>query len=191
LRDKFGARTLRMRGGMRILRAPPSNLHAGGIMPRPTLAGRIRTTALLALLLAAASCGSAAPETAPTPEDESGASSAAGRRGRTVGQEDLDGGRRVGQAEELLEGRFAGVRVVRLPGGAIAVRIRGATSVNGSNDPLYVVDGVPIEAGPGGALTGINPADITKIEILKDIGSTSFYGVRGANGVVLISTRRN
>ena len=97
---------------------------------------------------------------------------------------------RVSQPEELLTGRFAGVRVLRLPNGGVAVRIRGGTSVVGSNEPLYVVDGLPIEPGPGGALTGINPSDITKIEVLKDIGSTSLYGVRGANGVVLISTRR-
>ena len=80
--------------------------------------------------------------------------------------------------------------MIRVPGG-IAVRIRGASSVTGSNEPLYVVDGMEMVAGPGRALMGINPADITGIEVLKDIGSISAYGVRGANGVVLISTRRN
>lgn len=95
----------------------------------------------------------------------------------------------VTQAEELLAGRFAGVQVLRHPNGGIMVRIRGATSVIGSNEPLYVVDGMPLDNTVGGALLGINPADITRIEVLKDIGSTAFYGVRGANGVVLITTR--
>jgi len=143
---------------------------------------------LLCVLLASA-CHGTGPGSAPAPYGEPGASSAAGGAS-TADEGELDGGRRVAQAEELLEGRFAGVRVIRVPGG-IAVRIRGASSVTGSNEPLYVVDGMEMVAGPGGALMGINPADITGIEVLKDIGSISAYGVRGANGVVLISTRRN
>ena len=88
-----------------------------------------------------------------------------------------------------MAGRFAGVEVLRVRGG-IAVRIRGATSTMGSNEPLYVIDGMAVEPGPGGALVGINPHDIAKIRVLKDIGSTSFYGMRGANGVVVITTKR-
>ena len=91
--------------------------------------------------------------------------------------------------EELFVGRFSGVQVYRVAGG-IAVRIRGGTSLMGNNEPLYVIDGMTIEPGPGGALTGINPNDIAKIEILKDIGATSLYGGRGANGVILITTKR-
>ena len=98
-------------------------------------------------------------------------------------------GQSVGRAEELLAGRFPGVEVYRAPGG-IAIRIRGASSVYGSSEPLYVVDGMPIDPGPGGALVGINPADIEKIEVLKDAGSTAQWGVRGANGVILIKTKR-
>ena len=140
---------------------------------------------IVCVLLAA--CHGGRPGSAPAPDGEPGASSAAGGGGRTEAPERSD--RRVAQAEELLEGRFAGVRVIRVPGG-IVVRIRGATSLNGSNEPLYIVDGMEMVAGPGGALTGINPMDIVNIEVLKDIGSTSAYGVRGANGVVLITTRR-
>ncbi len=95
------------------------------------------------------------------------------------------------RAEELLEGRFPGVIVARVPSGAISVRIRGTSSVIGNREPLYVIDGMPIEPGPGGALVGINPGDIARITVLKDVGSTAFYGVRGANGVVLITTKRN
>jgi TonB-dependent starch-binding outer membrane protein SusC len=91
--------------------------------------------------------------------------------------------------EELFAGRFPGVQVFSVPGG-ISVRIRGAASVMGSGEPLYVLDGQTLQSGPGGALMGINPADIAKIEVLKDIGSTAIYGVQGANGVVLITTRR-
>lgn len=92
--------------------------------------------------------------------------------------------------EELFAGRFPGVQVFSSPGG-IKVRIRGASTVIGNEDPLYVVDGMIIQPGPGGALTGINPQDIQKIEVLKDIGSTAIYGVQGANGVILITTKRD
>ena len=91
--------------------------------------------------------------------------------------------------EELFAGRFPGVQVFSANGG-ISVRVRGGSSINGSNEPLYVVDGITIEPGPGGALIGINPQDVAKIEVLKDVGSTAIYGVRGANGVILITTRK-
>lgn len=90
--------------------------------------------------------------------------------------------------EELLIGRVAGVNVIRTSGG-IAVRIRGTSSINGSNEPLYVVDGFPISSGPGGALTGINPRDVKSIEVLKNPSETAQYGVRGANGVVVVTTK--
>jgi len=83
----------------------------------------------------------------------------------------------------------SGVIVSGTPDGGIAVRIRGPTSIMASTAPLYVIDGLPIEAGPGGALMGINPHDIASIQVLKDAASTAFYGVRGANGVILIKTK--
>lgn len=91
--------------------------------------------------------------------------------------------------EEILKGRVAGVTVTRVDGG-IAVRIRGATSIYGSNEPLYVVDGVPIQPGPGGSLVGIDPYDIESIEVLKAPADTALYGMRGANGVIVIKTKR-
>lgn len=94
------------------------------------------------------------------------------------------------RAEELLAGRFSGVEVIPMVGGGMAVRIRGQTSLLGNNDPLYVIDGMAVDAPPGQGLAGINPADIAKIEVLKDPGSTSMYGIRGANGVVVITTKR-
>ena len=110
-------------------------------------------------------------------------------RGRTVTAEDIQ--RTPGKPiEELLMSRFPGVVVIRTPDGGLAIRIRGATSIHGSNEPLYVIDGLPIRPGPGGSLAGINPYDIESIEVLKDPASTAMYGVRGANGVVVMTTKR-
>lgn len=92
--------------------------------------------------------------------------------------------------EMLLVGRFAGVEVFRAAGGGTAVRIRGTSSFYGSNEPLYVIDGIPVHAGPGGSLVGLNPYDIASIEVLKDPVSTAMYGMRGANGVIVITTKR-
>ncbi len=109
--------------------------------------------------------------------------------GPTVTAEDIE--RAPGKPiEEVLASRFPGVVVTRTPDGGIAVRIRGTTSIHGSNEPLYVIDGLPIRAGPGGSLVGINPYDIESIEVLRDPASMTMYGVRGANGVVVITTKR-
>lgn len=94
-----------------------------------------------------------------------------------------------GSIEALLMSRFPGVTVTRTADGGISLLIRGRTSIHGSNEPLFVIDGVPIEPGPGGALFGINPNDIESIEVLKDAASTTMYGVRGANGVIVIKTK--
>lgn len=107
----------------------------------------------------------------------------------TVTAEDIR--RTPGQPiEQILTTRFPGVLVTRAPDGGLVVRIRGATSIHGRSDPLYVIDGVPIEPGPGGSLAGINPYDIETIEVLADPARTSMYGVRGANGVIVITTKQ-
>ena len=104
---------------------------------------------------------------------------------------------RVVAAEQLIKGKVAGVQVTESnggePGGGVSVRIRGGTSINASNEPLYVVDGVPLEVGGGLSAGGnplnfINPDDITSFTVLKDASATAIYGSRGANGVVLIET---
>lgn len=92
--------------------------------------------------------------------------------------------------EKALEGRFPGVTVLRSPEGGLTIRMRGAASVHGPNAPLYIIDGVPVEPGPNGDLTGLNPSDIESIRVLKDAASTSMYGVRGGNGVIVIKTKR-
>ncbi len=95
---------------------------------------------------------------------------------------------RVGYVAQMLEGRFAGVHVIQTTRG-FKVQIRGASSIYGDTEPLYVVDGLPLMAGPGG-VSGISPADVAEITVLKDAAATAMYGVRGANGVVVIKTKR-
>jgi TonB-linked SusC/RagA family outer membrane protein len=95
----------------------------------------------------------------------------------------------ITNARQALQGRVAGVDVVQSssqPGAGVSVRIRGRRSINASNDPLYVVDGIPLSGG----IDDMNPNDIASMEILKDASATAIYGSRGANGVVIITTRR-
>lgn len=92
--------------------------------------------------------------------------------------------------EKILADRVAGVRLGRTPDGTLTVQIRGATSLNSDAQPLYVIDGVPITPGPGGALSGINPYDIASIEVLKDAASITMYGSRAANGVIVIKMKK-
>lgn len=89
---------------------------------------------------------------------------------------------------DMLAGRFPGVEVTPLSNGRVSIRIRGAHSMKGNQEPLLVLDGVP-QSG-GSTLMDLDPHDIRSIDVLKDAGSTSAYGSRGANGVILIATRR-
>ncbi len=115
-------------------------------------------------------------------------------------------------AQQLMQGAFAGVNVQQnsgKPGGSSTIRVRGGTSVNASNDPLYVIDGVPIDASAGNSqanistynndffdqeaanpLSMLNPNDIESIDVLKDASATAIYGSRGANGVIMITTKK-
>lgn len=101
-----------------------------------------------------------------------------------------DGRRPNDSVEEMLQGRVAGVTVSRTPDGGIAVRIRGVSSVYGNTAPLYIVDGLTVQPGPNGALSGITPQDIASIRVLKDAADIAMYGSRGANGVIVIRTKR-
>ncbi len=109
--------------------------------------------------------------------------------GQVITAEDLDR-TPVESIERTLAAKVPGLYIGHTADGSIAIRIRGNSSIEGSNEPLYVIDGTPVNAGPGGSLTGINPKDIASIEVLKDAVSTSFYGVRGANGVIVIKTKQ-
>ncbi len=120
----------------------------------------------------------------------------------------------VASADQLMQGRASGVQITQnngAPGAATSVRIRGGTSITAGNDPLYVVDGVPLDNtqsnppsnsrasgidagipsnGNSNPLNFLNPSDIASIDILKDASATAIYGARAANGVVLITTKR-
>ena len=98
-----------------------------------------------------------------------------------------------------LQGKAPGVQVVSnsgLPGGGLRVRVRGTGSITANSEPLYVIDGLPAEQGSGSSnpqanpLISLDPNDVESIQILKDASATAIYGARGANGVVLITTRR-
>jgi TonB-dependent SusC/RagA subfamily outer membrane receptor len=93
--------------------------------------------------------------------------------------------------ERMLQARVPGVLITRTPDGWLSVRIRGATTINGATEPLYIIDGLPIQAGSGGSLVGINPSDIASIEVLKDAADLAFYGVRGSNGVIIVKTKHS
>jgi TonB-linked SusC/RagA family outer membrane protein len=101
--------------------------------------------------------------------------------------------------DQILQGQASGLHMVQnsgMPGASSTVRIRGGNSISGGNEPLYVIDGVPIYPGATGSQTDLNPlnsiptSDIESIEVLKDASSTAIYGSRGANGVIMITTKR-
>ncbi len=94
----------------------------------------------------------------------------------------------VATAEQALQGRIAGVQVSNVtgaPGAGTSVRVRGTSSINASNEPLYIIDGIPVEGG----LNTISPNDIDNISVLKDASSAAIYGSRANNGIVLITTK--
>jgi len=143
----------------------------------------VRSIVLIVAATMASACssgGTSTPSTTPAPD--------ASKR-NTVGADAIanSSGEPI---EKILAGRVAGVQLGHAADGSLTVQIRGATSWNSDNQPLYVIDGVPITAGPNGALSGINPYDIEKIEVLKDPARTAMYGIRGANGVILIKMKK-
>ncbi|MGB5458457.1 MAG: SusC/RagA family TonB-linked outer membrane protein, partial [Eudoraea sp.] len=134
-----------------------------------------------------------------TVKDATGAVSA-------INSEDFNSGI-IASPEQLIQGKTAGVQITQSsgePGAGVNIRIRGANSIRSNNSPLFVVDGVPLSSESttpgGGDITGgenasrnplnfINPADIESISILKDASATAIYGSRGANGVVIVTTK--
>ena len=123
----------------------------------------------------------------------------------SVKADDFNGGI-ISSPEQLIQGKTSGVQISQSsgePGAGIAIRIRGTASVRSNNNPLFVVDGIPLSDGgtPGGSELGLgtgaaknplsflNPSDIESISILKDASATAIYGSRGANGVVIITTK--
>jgi len=111
----------------------------------------------------------------------------------SVSGKEIDAGRPL-RLEELLRGKTAGLQIITRPDGSQTLRIRGSQvgPQNGSEpDPLIVVDGVPVKATEiSDALAGLTPDDIRQVDVLKDVASTSIYGIRGNAGVIVITTRR-
>jgi len=134
----------------------------------------------------------------------------------SIKAKDIENLRQV-SVDQMLQGKVAGVSVTNgsgQPGAAASVRVRGVTSINGTNEPLYIIDGVPVSGDATGIATSgrpiagndfssngnsgnnatsplsmINPADILTIDVLKDASATAIYGSRGANGVIIITTK--
>ena len=137
-----------------------------------TLSRRTSRSILLVAALAACATGT---NSGPPPTKE-------------VTQADLE--RSPGQPlERTLQAKFPGVNVNATPGG-VAVTIGGPSSWDYGTAPLYVLDGSPVQPGPNGLLTGLNPYDIASIRVLRNPADIAIYGMRGSNGVVVITTKR-
>ncbi len=140
-------------------------------------------SALAGILLASAltACAPAKPKE-PAPATVSGQATATVADAQQAPNEPI---------EKYLAARSAGVVIGRGSDGSPTVRIRGgSSSMYGNNAPLYVVDGVPFSPSAEGGLSGINPYDIESIRVLKEASDLTMYGVRGANGVIVIKTKR-
>lgn len=153
--------------------------HMASLTPRVALSGAL----LIGLTL-----GCTTGVVRPSPADMPDPSQTRPLTGTTVTSDDMDQSPNQ-PIERVLQAKVPGVMVTRTPSGWLSVRIRGATTINGSTEPLYIIDGVPIQAGPDGSLVGINPHDIASIEVLKDAADLAFYGLRAANGVIIIKTK--
>ena len=153
-----------------------------------------RVTLLSACLVASAiACASApASPTGGLAADTPSTPAAAPAPNNVVTSDDLE---RAGDSNgdailKALMAKVPGLQIARTADGTLAIRIRGTTSMSANDEPLYIIDGVEVHAGPGGALSGINAHDIASIEVLKDAASLSFYGLRAANGVIVIKTKQ-
>jgi TonB-dependent SusC/RagA subfamily outer membrane receptor len=136
-----------------------------------------------------AACGtSGAPTTTPRPAEAPREQTAGAVTSITAA--DI-GGMRAARVEELLMARVPGLEVMRDGSGDFRLRIRGSRSFYGRDEPLLVVDGMPVrQGGLSRVLMGIHPLDVARIDVLKDAGATAQYGVQGGNGVILITTRK-
>ena len=134
-------------------------------------------------LAAIVMAGCAHPGIAPSPDD--------GMITKTAGESSPELHPAMGEPiERVLQSRATGVDVGVSPDGELSLRIRGVSSFIGGNDPLYVIDGIPIAQVPGSGLHGVSPYDIESIQVLKDPASLTMYGSRGANGVIVIKTKK-
>ena len=143
-------------------------------------APRVLRGGRLCVALVLAGCSPSGPRTeTPSPTAQQGATSQDIARTPNV------------PIEQQLMARTPGVVISRTSDGSLTIRIRGgASSLTGNNAPLYIVDGVPFQPSTDGGLSGLNPYDIASIRVLKDATDITMYGVRGANGVIVIKTKQ-
>lgn len=146
-------------------------------MRQPPWASRILP---FVLVLATGACAHAGAGDRAAPDHE---------RGPVVTADDIERAPSV-QVEDQMLGRFPGVRIIPRPGGGFSVRFWGPTSIIGNQEPLYVVDGMPVRVDPNRGLYWLNPLDVASIRVLKDVADTAIWGVRGGNGVVVITTKQ-
>ncbi len=150
----------------------------------------------VAVMAGCGQAGSQVPE-APAPEDEVAAGDGSRPERQAMGAVTTfiptEADARVSRVGDMLIGRVPGLEVRRLPNGSYSLRIRGPRTLRGSvedEEPLLVVDGTPVPKGwLSSMLNTLSPHNIARIEILRDASVTSIYGLRGANGVVLITTK--
>jgi TonB-dependent SusC/RagA subfamily outer membrane receptor len=157
-----------------------------------------------------AGCGggaAASPPDGPTPVTSTGTRDPQPKDIRTGAGDSLSAEsfekQHVQDIAELLQSRVAGLRVIRLSNGDISLRIRGGdmslhqesdgtTTAESSGEPLLVINGMPVSEGQlSNTLRGLDPHEIDNIQVLKDVSSTSSYGMRGAHGVILITLKRD
>ena len=166
------------------------------MITRPRLGSFAAGRALAGGLMIAAGCHSY-PGGPELPQPKSDAVNIAygtqERRDVTSAVDHADGDKMLAASprtvSDMLIGRFPGVEVTPIGNGRVSIRIRGTHSMTGNQEPLIVLDGIP-QRTSGSTLTDLDPHDIKSIDVLKDAASTSAYGSRGANGVILIATRR-
>ena len=134
-----------------------------------------------ATLLACSSSGPAAEPPSPATQAGTAQGATAAEIGRSPNQ----------PIEQQLMARTPGIVIGRTSSGDLTIRIRGgSSSLQGNNAPLYIVDGVPFSPSTDGGLSGINATDISSIRVLKDAADITMYGIRGANGVIVIKTKK-
>ena len=145
---------------------------------------RARRGGTLLLAVVIAGCSQSGPRSqSPAPATQAG--SAQGATAQDIQQSPNT------PIEQQLMARTPGVVIGRTSSGELTIRIRGGTSsVQGNNSPLYIVDGVPFSPSTEGGLSGLNPSDISSIRVLKDAADITMYGIRGANGVIVIKTKK-
>lgn len=163
---------------------------------RVPFARRVLPSAAVALLLAgchSSPSGPSRPHPSPAPAPVQVGYGSQDKRDVTTAVNSASGEKMRSNSPrtvaDMLVGRFPGVEVRQQSNGSASIRIRGTRSFRSSEEPLIVVDGIPQMSG-GQALMDLSPRDVESIEVLKDAAAASVFGSRGANGVILISTRK-